>query len=95
MVAADASAKISLTPRGRVCCAVMKNDVSQLFSTIAERYASAGSPEHSGWTFDAGVITDPHRELEAAGLLQRLFGVPGGFAWRLTEAAVQRIKASA
>jgi hypothetical protein len=67
----------------------------KLLSTIAERYSSAGSPERSGWCFDGGTVTDAHRELEASGLLQRVFGVPGGYAWRLSEAGMQQMKASA
>ncbi|MDF3064544.1 MAG: hypothetical protein K0R38_145 [Polyangiaceae bacterium] len=67
----------------------------KLLSTIADRYAAAGSPERSGWCFDAGSVTDAHRELEASGLLQRVFGVPGGYAWRLTEAGMQQAKACA
>jgi hypothetical protein len=67
----------------------------KLLSTIAERYAAAGSPERSGWCFDAGAVTDAHRELEAGGLLQRVFGVPGGYGWRLSEAGMQQMKASA
>jgi len=72
------------------------NDQSRkLLIAIAERHAAAGSPERSGWCFDVGVTTDQHRELEAEGLVQRVFGVPGGFAWRLTEVGMQQAKASA
>jgi hypothetical protein len=67
----------------------------KLLSSIAERYAAAGSPERSGWCFDAGTVTDPHRELEAAGLLQRVFGVPGGYGWRLSEKGFAQMKATA
>ena len=35
-------------------------------------------------------MTDTLRELENDGLVQRVFGVVGGFAWRLTEAGVAR-----
>ncbi|RYZ03005.1 MAG: hypothetical protein EOO73_29215 [Myxococcales bacterium] len=73
----------------------MSEQARKLLSTIAERYASAGSPERSGWCFDAGLVTDPHRELEASGILQRVFGVPGGYAWRLTEAGMQQARACA
>jgi hypothetical protein len=74
---------------------LVSNDANKLFSMITERYSSAGAPERTGWYFDAGVVSDAHRELEAAGLLQRFFGAPGGYAWRLTEAGLQQIKASA
>lgn len=73
----------------------MSEQARTLLSSIAERYASAGSPERSGFCFDAGSVTDAHRELEAAGVLQRVFGVPGGYAWRLSEAGLQQIKATA
>lgn len=66
-----------------------------LLVAIAERHVAAGSPERSGWCFDVGVASDQHRELEADGLIQRVFGVPGGFAWRLTEVGLQQAKACA
>lgn len=65
------------------------------FLGIVERYLAAGSPERGGWSFDVAQMTDLHRELETAGLIQRAFGVPGGFAWRLTEIGVERGKQSA
>jgi hypothetical protein len=68
---------------------------TELLTTIAERYAAAGSPDHTGWCFDGGVVTDAHRELEASGVLQRVFGVPGGFGWRLTDAGAQQARACA
>jgi hypothetical protein len=73
----------------------MTDSTSRLLAAIAERYVAAGSPERSGWCFDAGVVSDEHRNLENNGLLQRVFGVPGGFAWRLTEAGLQQAKACA
>jgi hypothetical protein len=73
----------------------MTDSTSRLLASIAERYTAAGSPERSGWCFDAGVLSDDHRALEAQGLLQRVFGIPGGFGWRLTEAGLQRAKACA
>jgi hypothetical protein len=73
----------------------MTDSTSKLLAELAERYAAAGSPERSGWCFDAGIATDAHRDLEASGQLQRVFGVPGGFAWRLTEAGLQRAKSCA
>lgn len=73
----------------------MTDSTSQLLATIAERYVAAGSPERSGWCFDVGVVSDEHRALENRGLLQRVFGVPGGFAWRLTEAGLQQARACA
>lgn len=73
----------------------MTDATSQLLASIAERYAAAGSPERTGWCFDVGVVTDAHRDLENKGLLQRVFGVPGGVAWRLTEAGLQQARACA
>lgn len=73
----------------------MTDSTRQLLAAIAERYVAAGSPERSGFCFDAGIVSDEHRELEANGLLQRVFGIPGGFGWRLTEAGLQRAKACA
>ena len=73
----------------------MTDATSQLLASIAERYIAAGSPERSGWCFDVGVVTDAHRDLENKGLLQRVFGVPGGVAWRLTEAGLQQARACA
>lgn len=73
----------------------MTETASKLLVNIAERYAAAGSPERSGWCFDVGVVSDEHRDLENRGLLQRVFGVPGGFAWRLTEAGLQQARACA
>jgi hypothetical protein len=73
----------------------MTDSTRQLLMAIAERYVAAGSPERSGWCFDVGAVSDEHRDLENLGLLQRVFGVPGGFAWRLTEAGLQQAKACA
>ncbi len=73
----------------------MNDSTSKLLALIAERYIAAGSPERSGYCFDAGIATDDHRNLENSGLLQRVFGVPGGFAWRLTEAGLQQARACA
>jgi hypothetical protein len=73
----------------------MTDSTRQLLIAIAERYVAAGSPERSGWCFDVGAVSDEHRDLENLGLLQRVFGVPGGFAWRLTEAGLRQAKACA
>lgn len=73
----------------------MKDSTSGLLTTIAERYVAAGSPERSGWCFDVGIVSDEHRDLENHGLLQRVFGMSGGFGWRLTEAGLQQAKACA
>ena len=69
---------------------LVKEEATVLFLGIAQRYLAAGCPERGGWYFDIGEQSDPHRELEAAGLVQRPFGVVGGFAWRLTDAGVTR-----
>jgi hypothetical protein len=63
-----------------------------LFRAIAERYAAAGNPDRQTHHFDVGATTDTHRELEVAGLIQRIFGIPGGVGWRLTEAGVEELK---
>jgi hypothetical protein len=73
----------------------MTESTSRLLAAIAERYAAAGSPERSGWCFDVGIVSDEHRDLEQHGLVQRVFGVSGGFAWRLTEAGLQQARACA
>lgn len=73
----------------------VSKEAQELLSEIAERYSAAGSPDRVDWCFDTGAVTEQHRELEAAGVLQRVFGVPGGFAWRLTEAGAQQARASA
>ncbi len=64
------------------------DDASNRLQAILERYRAAGNPERTTWLFDRGVDTVPHRELELAGLLERVFGTPHGFAWRLTAAGV-------
>jgi hypothetical protein len=70
----------------------VSEEAKKLFQEIAVRYAAAGYPDRQTHHFDAGGTTDTHRELEAAGLIQRVFGVPGGVGWRLTEAGVQDAK---
>lgn len=70
----------------------MSNEATLLFQTIIERYVAAGSPERGGYVFGAGDMTDTHRELESAGLVQRVFGTASGFAWRLSETGAQRAK---
>jgi hypothetical protein len=68
----------------------VSEEAQKHFQKLAERYLSAGSPERASWYFDNGEMTELHRELESAGLAQRTFGTVGGFAWRLTEAGVER-----
>src|SRR6478609_7183634 len=70
----------------------VSEEANKMFRAIAERFAAAGHPDRVTHHFDAGATTDPHRELEVAGLIQRVFGVPGGVCWRLTEAGVERAK---
>lgn len=55
-------------------------------------YLAAGCPERGGYLFGAGEMSDAYRDLESAGLLQRVFGVAGGVAWRLTETGATRAK---
>lgn len=66
-----------------------------LFKTIATAYLAAGSPDRATHHFEHAQMTDMHRELEAEGVIQRVFGVPGGFAWRLTEAGAELAAKSA
>ena len=61
------------------------------FQAIAERYRAADNPERASWLFESGKLTEPHRELESAGLIERVFGTAHGFSWRLTEAGIARI----
>ncbi|MET0795214.1 MAG: hypothetical protein ABW061_27090 [Polyangiaceae bacterium] len=70
----------------------MSEEARILFQTIIERYSAAGSPERGGYIFGAGEMTDAYRELETAGLMQRVFGTVGGVAWRLTETGAERAK---
>lgn len=70
----------------------VKDEAHQLLLDVINRYRVAGSPDRVGWYFDVGVISDAHRDLEAAGVVQRAFGVAGGVAWRLTEMGVERAK---
>jgi len=70
----------------------VSEEAKKLFRGIAERYVGAGYPDRLAHHFDAGATTDAHRELEVAGLIQRVFGVPGGVCWRLTEAGVKEAK---
>lgn len=70
----------------------MNEQGESYFRAIAERYRAAGCPPHGNWHFDNGEIGERHRELETAGLVQRAFGVVGGFAWRLTDAGAERAK---
>lgn len=70
----------------------MSEEAKNLFHAIAERYAAAEYPDRQTHYFDAGATTDSHRELEVAGLIQRVFGIPGGVCWRLTDAGVERAK---
>ena len=70
----------------------MKDEARILFQTIMDGYLAAGSPERGGYVFGAGEMTDAHRDLESAGLVQRVFGMPGGVGWRLTETGAERAK---
>ena len=70
----------------------MKDEARTLFQTILDRYLAAGSPERGGYIFGAGEMSDAHRELESAGLVQRVFGTVGGVSWRLTETGAERAK---
>jgi hypothetical protein len=70
----------------------VSEEAKNLFQAIAARYAAAGHPDRPTHHFDAGATTDVHRELELAGLIQRVFGIPGGVGWRLTEAGAEAAK---
>ena len=70
----------------------VKDEAHSLLLDIINRYRLAGSPDRGGWYFDVGQISDAHRDLEAAGLVQRAFGIAGGVAWRLTELGIERVK---
>ena len=70
----------------------VKDEARLLLLDVIHRYQTAGSPDRGGWYFDVGQISEAHRDLEAAGLTQRAFGVAGGFAWRLTELGIERAK---
>ena len=59
------------------------------FEAIVQRYLDSNSPERKDWLFDGGQVSDTHRELEADGLIERVFGAERGFAWRLTDTAVR------
>jgi hypothetical protein len=89
------SVRWCIEPRAPSIVSGMTDSTSKLFAAIAARYVAVGCPERSGWCFDAGLVSDEHRELENHGLLQRVFGLPGGFGWRLTEAGLQQAKACA
>ena len=89
------SVRWCIGPRDPGIVGGMTDSTSELLSAIAARYVALGCPERSGWCFDAGIVSDQHRELENHGLLQRVFGLPGGFGWRLTEAGLQQAKACA
>ncbi len=69
---------------------LVSEEATALFRTIASAYLAAGSPDRASHHFERGRMTDTLRELENDGLVQRVFGVVGGFAWRLTEAGVAR-----
>lgn len=77
------------------CVEQITDSTSRLLTAIAERYVAVRSPERSEWCFDVGIVSDEHRELGNNGLLQRVFGMSGGFAWRLTEAGLQQAKTCA
>ena len=40
----------------------------------AKLYAAAGHPEWQSWLFQRGQLSEAHRELETAGLIERVFG---------------------
>ena len=68
----------------------MNEAARQHFQAIAERYRSANPADRATWLFESGKLTESHRELESAGLIERVFGTAHGFSWRLTEAGVAR-----
>ncbi|MES1174821.1 MAG: hypothetical protein ABUL62_10890 [Myxococcales bacterium] len=70
----------------------MTEDARNHFQAIAELYASLGFPERESWLVQAGDVSNVHHELEAEGLIERVFGTKRGFAWRLTQAGVERAK---
>ena len=76
----------------RYVVAVTENARGYLLA-LAERYRAAGLPERASWLFESGKLTEVHRELENAGLIERVFGTAHGFAWRLTEAGMAAIAA--
>ena len=73
--------------------AAVSGSAREYFEKRAQLYLAAGSPDRKAWVFDDGKRTPVHEELSAEGLLERVFGTPRGFAWRLTEAGVERARA--
>ena len=59
---------------------------------IAAQYRAARCPDPKTWHFDAGIISPAHQLLEGADLIERLFGTPRGYAWRLTAAGAALAK---
>lgn len=70
----------------------MGDGAATYFLQISERFASEAPELPRTWHFDAAADNDVLRELEALGLVERIFGTPQGFAWRLTEAGLREVE---
>lgn len=49
---------------------------------------SSFNGDRERFLFDVAKASDVHFELERLGMITRMLGVPGGFAWALTELGV-------
>jgi hypothetical protein len=56
-------------------------------------FSHAGSPDHRTWLFYPGQIRAGLDELATLGLVDKMLGTHRGYAWRLSDAGLQKIRA--
>jgi hypothetical protein len=62
---------------------------------IGALFSHAGAPPHQTWLFYAGQARPGLQELATLGLVEKMLGTEQGFAWRLSDAGLQKVRALA
>jgi hypothetical protein len=70
----------------------MSSQAVEYLRALMRLHAAASRAGRSrDWLFDAGKTEPVHQELAAAGLLEKMLGTKGGYAWRFTAAGTAYI----
>lgn len=66
---------------------------ARCFRRIARRCRVVAPLHPHRWLFDHGVMTEWHAELAALGIIVRMLGTTKGFAWKLSDEGLAKVRA--
>jgi hypothetical protein len=72
----------------------MSAEASRRLQLIEQLFIAAGSPDLTVWYFYAGQTGADLEELAALGIVYKVIGTERGFAWRLSAAGAERLRAN-